>query len=165
MMARRAEIETKRITTIVDTPIPRENIVGVQELMLDGIARGALVDTVNDQPLEHAFIPGAYARQMLILKGTLIVGKIHRYPCFNFIMRGRATVFSEEGVKEIVAPFFFVSQPGAKRVVFAHEETLWITVHGTTKTDLAEIEEELIAPTYDDLMPQSYADYMKEKPQ
>lgn len=101
---------------------------------------------------------------MLILKGTLIIGKIHRNPCFNFIMRGRCTVFSEDGIKRIVAPFYFVSQPGAKRVVLADEDedVLWITCHGTRETDLAKIEAELIAPTYDDLLPKSFVDHMKE---
>jgi hypothetical protein len=159
------EIVSRETTTVIEIPIPREKIVGVQDFLLDGISRGVLIGTVDEQPLEHSFIPGAYARQMLILKGTLIVGKIHRYPCFNFIMRGRATVFSEDGIKNIVAPFFFVSQPGAKRIVLALEETLWITCHGTAKTDLAEIEEELICPSYDDLYPQSFIDHMKENAQ
>lgn len=139
------------VTRISAVPIPRAHIVGIQEALQSEIAKGALVETVNDQPLEHSFIPGAYARHMLILKGTLIVGKIHRFPCFNFIMRGRATVLSEDGVREIVAPFFFVSQPGAKRVVFAREETLWVTVHGTTETDLEKLEEFLIVKSYADL--------------
>lgn len=137
---------------LFDDPIKaRGGILQLEAAMRAEVNKGYLVDTVNEQPLEHFFIPGAYARQMLILQGTLIIGKIHRYPCFNFIMRGRCTVFSEDGVREIQAPFFFVSQPGAKRVVAAHEETLWVTVHGTHKTDLAEIEAELIAPDYDAL--------------
>lgn len=138
---------------LFDNPVAaRGAIVQLEAAMRDAIQSGALVDTVDEQPLKHDFIPGAYARQMLILAGTLIVGKIHRYPCFNFILRGRCTVFSEDGVREITAPFYFVSRPGAKRVVQAHEETLWVTVHGTNKTDLAEIEKELIAPSYDALI-------------
>lgn len=136
------------VTTVEEYHIPRETLLAVQTFLMDGIDNLEIVDTVDDHPLTHSFIPGAYARQMKILAGHLIVGKIHRYPCFNFIMSGKVTVFSEDGRKDIVAPFFFVSQPGAKRVVVSHEETIWITCHGTHETDIDKIEAELIAPSY-----------------
>lgn len=61
-------------------------------------------------------------------------------------------VFTEgEGVRELRAPVTFVSSPGTKRVVYALWHTIWTTIHVTDKTDLAEIEEEIIAPSYDDL--------------
>lgn len=146
------ELTPAALEVLFSDPIKaRESILELEAAMRDEVAAGALVDTAGEHPLEHSFIPGAYARQMLILKGHLIIGKLHRNPCFNFIMRGRCRVFSEDGVRDITAPFFFVSKPGAKRVVYAYEETLWVTCHGTHKTDLVEIEAELIAPNYEAL--------------
>lgn len=141
------------LTFIDDTPIGREPIMGIENFLRAAVDAGEISDTVNDQPLEHDFITGLpggnlYARQMILLKDNLIVGKIHRYPCFNFIMSGRCQVYSEDGIKHVVAPYFFKSLPGAKRAVYAEEETVWVTVHSTTKTDLKEVEAELIAPSY-----------------
>lgn len=156
-----AVTETK-VTSISETGVSRDGILGLQAAVIKAIDAGALADVTAEQEVEHAFIPGAYARSLLIKEGALIIGKIHRYPCFNFILRGRITVWSEEGIKEIVAPFFFVSQPGIKRVGYAHEETLWFNVHGTTETDLEVIEAQLIAKTFDDLLiPESFMQFIK----
>jgi hypothetical protein len=35
--------------------------------------------------------------------------------------------------------------------VYAHEDTVWVTVHLTNSTDLAEIEEEIIAKDFAEL--------------
>jgi hypothetical protein len=35
--------------------------------------------------------------------------------------------------------------------VYAREETIWVTVHVTKETDLAKIEEEIIAPSFESL--------------
>jgi hypothetical protein len=50
-------------------------------------------------------------------------------------------------VKRIKPPFVVVSPPGTKRVAYAHEDSRWLTVHGTEKQDVEEIEKEFIAQT------------------
>jgi hypothetical protein len=35
--------------------------------------------------------------------------------------------------------------------VFTHKETVWTTVHATEKTDLKEIEEEIIAKSFNEI--------------
>ncbi len=152
-----SNVAIQPVTTIVDIPIPREAILGLERRMGVAIDRGVLEDGESFSSWKHSFIPGGYARQMLICKHTLVVGKIHRYPCFNFIMTGHVTVGSEDGIRDMFAPFFFVSQPKAKRVVYAHEETLWITVHGTMEPDLRtqdeikEVEQKLFADTFEEI--------------
>jgi len=105
----------------------------------------------RDFDLVHTFTEGAYARQISIPKGSLIVGKIHRHAHLNFVMSGHVSVMTDEGVKEINGPVMFVSRPGTKRVVFAHEDTVWVTVHVTEETDLQKVEEQIIAKSFDDL--------------
>ena len=42
------------------------------------------------------------------------------------------------------------SPPGTKRVVFAVTDVVWTTVHVTDKTDLGEIEDFVIAKTFEE---------------
>lgn len=100
-------------------------------------------------PLKHSFADGQYVREIFLPKGVAIVGKIHKHSHPNFLLKGKVSVFTEhEGVKHLEAPLSMISLAGTKRVVFAHEDTVWITVHKTDKTDLKEIEEEIIAKDF-----------------
>lgn len=105
-------------------------------------------------PLKHTFAPGMYAREIFLPAETFIVGKIHKHAHLNIITRGRCTVVTEFGRKEIDAsngPVTFTSDAGAKRALFTHEDTIWTTVHLTDSTDLAAIEREIIAPDFQEL--------------
>ena len=100
-------------------------------------------------PVKHHFAPGSYGREMTLPAGLVVVGKIHKHAHINVISKGRVQVFTEqEGVLELAAPCTFVSSPSTKRVVYVLEETVWTTVHVTDKTDLAEIEREVIATDF-----------------
>jgi hypothetical protein len=117
--------------------------------------------------VEHIFAPGLYARQMLIPKGTVIVGKIHKHAHVNTISKGRCSVMTEFGPKEIAAPCTFVSEPGTKRVVVALEDVIWTTYHPTEETDLEKIEAHVIAKDYQELAELSghtIAPQVEEKP-
>lgn len=100
-------------------------------------------------PLTHHFAPGAYGREIMLPADTLVVGKIHRHAHLNMLMQGTVSVATEQGVETFSAPRVFVSAPGTKRVVYAHVDTIWVTVHVTAETDLEKIEGEIIAPTYE----------------
>ena len=69
----------------------------------------------------------------------------------NVISKGRVTVYTEDGCRDLEAPITFISEVGTKRAVLAHEETVWTTVHVTSETDLDKIEEHVIAKSYDEL--------------
>ena len=100
-------------------------------------------------PVKHHFAPGSYGREMTLPAGMVVVGKIHKHAHINVISKGRVQVFTEQdGGLELAAPCTFVSSPGTKRVVHVLEETVWTTVHVTDKTDLAEIEREVIATDF-----------------
>jgi len=139
------------ISQLTEFPIPHEVIVAVEQLLGEAIGTGLTTELRDEIPLHHEFIQGAYARGMRAPAGTLLVGKIHRRACFNFILSGACVVFDEGGRKDIVAPLFFVSPPGIKRVIYAIEDLIWYNVHGTEETDLDKLEVQLIAPDYSDL--------------
>ena len=103
-------------------------------------------------PVKHHFAHGSYGREMTLPAGMVVVGKIHKHAHINVISKGRVQVFTEQdGVLELAAPCTFVSSPGTKRVVHVLEETVWTTVHVTDKTDLAEIEREVIATDFSEV--------------
>jgi hypothetical protein len=96
----------------------------------------------------HHFAEGIYGRELRIPKGALLTGKMHKQQHLNFLVKGEITVWTEQGMKRLKAPQVIVSQPGCKRVGFAHEDTIWITVHASHQTDLAALEAELIEPEF-----------------
>lgn len=126
----------------------REGILDLEQHIRDYLKQNNLEQP--DFPLVHHFAPGAYGRQILLPADTLVVGKIHKHAHLNMIMQGRVSVLTEEGPKTYTAPVVMVSKPGTKRVVYAHEETIWVTVHVTDSQDLEEIEEQIIAKTYEE---------------
>src|SRR5690242_10773992 len=135
--------------------------MSAQNQMREMIDQGRLRDCMKELTLTHYFAPidpnygcCTYARQIFLPKGSAVIGKIHRHAHLNFLMKGKVSVNTEFGVKYLEAPCTFVSEPGLKRAVYAETDAVWVTVHLTRYADedhLAEIEEEIIAPTYQDL--------------
>lgn len=93
----------------------------------------------------HHFSQGVYARELFIPKGTVLTGKIHKHENLNIMSAGELSVLTEEGMKRVRAPFTVVSPPGTKRIAYAHEDTVWTTIHGTDETDVEKIEEMFVA--------------------
>lgn len=98
-----------------------------------------------DLPVKHHFSQGIYARELFIPKGTLLTGKIHKYEQLNIMSKGDMSVLTDDGIVRVQAPFTIVSPPGTKRVAYAHEDTVWTTIHGTDETDLEKLEDHYIA--------------------
>jgi hypothetical protein len=98
-------------------------------------------------PVKHYFSLGVYARELFIPKGVILTGKIHKYEQLNILLKGDISVLIEGELKRIQAPYIVVSPPGTKRIAYAHEDTIWLTVHGTYETDLAKIEEYFVCDT------------------
>lgn len=103
-------------------------------------------------PVVHHFSRNVYAREMHVQKGVLLVGKIHKHQNLNILSAGEVSVLSVDGVKRVKAPYTFVASPGAKRVIYAHEDAVWTTIHGTPEQDVARIEDEVIAKSYDEVV-------------
>lgn len=98
-----------------------------------------------DLPVEHLFAKGVYARELFIKKDTYLTGKIHKYSQLNILLAGDISVLTENGIERVKPPFRVVSPAGTKRIAYAHEDSIWLTVHGTEETDLEKIEQKFIA--------------------
>ncbi len=109
-----------------------------------------LLNAGYESNVMHYFGHKSYARALFIRKGETLVGKIHRFSCIHAVMFGDITVDTADGKRRIKAPELLVSPPGVKRAGYAHEDTLWVTFHGTKQTDPDLIEDEVIATDYVD---------------
>ena len=137
-----SRLQTKGVT--------REQVLGFEKALsrLPGVQFG---DSDNC-PLKHSFGDGIYVREIFIPKGTLLVGKIHRHSHPNFLLKGHVTVITEDGgIERLKAPLSMISPAATKRIVYAHEGTVWVTVHVTEEHDIDAIEEEVIAKSYEEL--------------
>lgn len=118
----------------------------------------------DDCPLKHSFGDGIYMREIFIPKGKILVGKIHKHSHPNVLMKGEVSVVTEfDGVKRLKAPVSMISEAGTKRVVYAHEDTIWITFHNVgEERDIDKIEDRVITKTYEEL-PESKREVIEMK--
>jgi len=120
------------------------------------------IDAVN--PLKHTFADGCYIREIRNPKGELLVTKIHKIAHPYFLLEGDMSILTEHGVKRIQAPHYGVTPAGTKRIIYTHEDVVFVTVHVTQERDLDKIEEEVIAKTFDEVpdMGPSLEDFMRQ---
>lgn len=131
----------------------RTQIIELEDRIKNIKGKGVIVGDSAICPLKHSFSDGIYVREITIPAGMLILGKIHKHDHPNFLLKGEVVVITEEGgVEELKAPCSMISKPGTKRALYAKTELVWTTVHlnPTNTQDLEELEEEIIAPTYED---------------
>ena len=60
------------------------------------------------------------------------------------------TILMEDGIKRIKAPHYGITPAGTKRIIYCHEDCVFVTVHATELTDIAKIEEEVISKDFDE---------------
>lgn len=100
-----------------------------------------------EMELIHHFSNGIYAREIHMPAGSLVIGKMHRHAHINNISQGVVKVgTAAEGFQEFRAPHQWISTVGTKRMVYVVEDCIWTTYHPTTKTNLYEIESDVIVP-------------------
>jgi quercetin dioxygenase-like cupin family protein len=98
-------------------------------------------------PTEHYFSEaGMYCRKVFRPAGTLIIGKVHKQHHLFLCAMGEIIAWTENGMRRLQAGDVVESKPGTKRVTLATTDAIGITIHKTDKTDLDEIEAELIEP-------------------
>jgi hypothetical protein len=126
-----------------DAPALRDKVVRLESEMFK--------QPQVDIETTHHFATGIYAREIFIPKGTLLTGKIHKTDHLNILSRGDITVLTDGGMKRLKAPCTFVASAGTKRAGYAHEDSVWTTIHASDETELDKLEAELIVPSFDAL--------------
>lgn len=111
----------------------------------------AIVGDNNNCPLKHSFSNGMYVREIFIPAGMFVIGKIHKHDHPNFLLSGTVNVITEFESMTLTGPLSMISKAGTKRALYAVTDLVWVTVHlnPTNTQDLAQLEEEIIAPSYE----------------
>jgi hypothetical protein len=138
--------KTQSQLSLFETPVPAEPLLPATSFQqkVRKFEEILALQPQNIPGVTHHLAPGVYGRELVIPRGAVITGKIHRHAHLNIVTYGRCTVATPDGVREIVGPCVFTSLPGTKRALYAHEETQWLTIHPTEETDLAKIEDHVI---------------------
>lgn len=149
----RRPIEGAERPTPAATPKTRSRVRGAFLAFEKAMAENsvAIIGDSEDIPLRHMFSNGVYTREISVPKGTYVMGKIHRHEHPSFLIQGAIIVMTEGGVERVDAYSAMLSPPGVKRFFFTLEDTIWVTVHRTNATNVADAEKEIIAATYEDM--------------
>ena len=109
---------------------------------------------------KHSFADGIYIREMQMKKGQLGFSAIHKHSYGFFLLSGVLASSKEEGVEEFIAPCYIISPQGAKRIVYAVEDCVIVTVHAnpTNTEDLDKLAKLNVVFSWEE-----YEEYIKNK--
>jgi hypothetical protein len=122
----------------------RKQIVSFEEIMKN--TEGCLGE--DPFPLVHTFVGGLYIRHLTVPAQVLTVTKIHKQEHAFFLMKGTISIVTEEGVKKFTAPYQGITKVGTKRIIWHHDEVVFVTVHATDKKTVEEAEEQIFAKDF-----------------
>lgn len=97
---------------------------------------------------KHYFGGGMYARELYMPKGSVVTGKIHLKEHLCHISFGDVTIVEAGKRTRVRGPYTFVGEPGSKRALYMHENTLWTAFHVTDATTVEECEATLVSNDY-----------------
>jgi len=111
-------------------------------------------------PIKHYFMDGVYVREMIMNPGMLVVGAIHKHKHMCFLLQGHLSVASDSGITDYIAPCIIVANPGERRVLYAHEYSVWYNTHKNPSNteDVYQLEKDIVATSYEE-----YEQYIKNK--
>ena len=91
-------------------------------------------------PVVHHFGPGVYMREVQLSAGTFVVGRNHRQPHMNVMLKGKLQLVDDAGVfHTLEAPQMFTSQ-GGRKCALVLEDTVWLNVLATDLVDVEAVE-------------------------
>ena len=140
----------------------QQNLISIADdkNIITGTKEKPIVSESEKIPIKHYFMEGVYIREMTMYEGMVVIGAIHKDLHMCFLLKGHVTVADEKGTKEYKAPCKIIATPGIKRVLYAHEDSVWYNTHknpSNTK-DVERLEDELVAISYE-----KYDEYINQK--
>lgn len=97
-----------------------------------------------DAPVLHHFAPGIYTRELHMPAGAVAVGRSHRKPCLNVLLKGVLALRRDDGSwGNVEAPAMFVGSVGRK-VAVVIEDAVFLNQWATSERDVAAIEREVL---------------------
>lgn len=127
----------------IDSIKRREKIESLELAMLE-------YDQV-EIPVEHMFHGDMYARKIVIPKGTLLTGRIHKFDHFDVMISGDITVSTDSGETKRMTGFNLMKgHKGKKRAGYAHEDTHWVTFHSAEERNEEDMYEFLTCGSFEE---------------
>lgn len=140
---------------------PRVTLTDFKAAMASAIDRGEVEQVVP--PLEHYHTAKQYGRRIFVKAGTGILTKVHKSEHITVALKGRCTVVDEHGdTTEVIAPAVFITKPGTRRAVYAHDDVEWLTVHAIEEQDLDKIEAALVCDSQEEADAEDYKRVLQE---
>ena len=155
----KAEVAKDFMSAVTELEQNLRNIANGETVVV-GTDEKPIVSDSTLVPIRHFFMDGVYVREMTMYKDTIVVGAIHKHLHMCFLLTGKITVVNEEETVDHIAPCFIVSTPGIKRVLYAHEDSIWYNTHKNPSNteDVEELERDIVAISY-----KEYEQYIKNK--
>lgn len=88
-----------------------------------------MADCPVSLPLTHKFCNGMYRRELFIPKGGLLSSLVHLEEHFFEVVAGVINVLTPDGLVRYIAPADGVSKKGARKLGYALEDTVFVTIH------------------------------------
>jgi quercetin dioxygenase-like cupin family protein len=143
------KIKSNKLANIAEF---RNKVMSLENKMLSSDNENIVKGNSDTFPLTHSFSEGVYIREMSMLKGGIVIGKIHNKSHTWFLMKGKIKVATEDSVVTYSAPTYVNAKAGAKRVIAAIEDSVFVNIHpnpdNIKNTD--ELENILTCKTYDE---------------
>lgn len=146
-------------TAVTNLQCQMETIANGVDIVV-GTKDNPIVTNSDLIPIKHYFMDGVYVREMTMKKGLAVIGAIHKHLHMCFLLTGKVTVINEADTIDHIAPCFIISKPGVKRVLYAHEDSIWFNTHKNPSNteDVKQLESEIVAISYEE-----YEEYVKNK--
>ena len=132
--------------------LTRQKIESLEKELLNNDHPGIVRGNTDSFPLKHSFSEGVYIREMFMEKDGIVIGKLHKYSHTWFLLQGEIAVATDKGTDIYIAPCYVNASAGAKRVINALEDSIFINVHPNPLElrNIEELEDMLTCPSYND---------------
>lgn len=113
---------------------------------------GESIPEIAEIPIKHEFADQIYIRQMTMKADQVVVGAIHNHKHIWFLMKGKITVNDNGEIIDHIAPCYMVSEPGSKRIIYAHEHSIFVNVHKNPSNtqNITQLEKEIVSMTQEE---------------
>ena len=131
---------------VAQWPVATADQMGILEVIQADMARYEQAEI----RLRQFLLPGLYVRQIVIPADCRLIGKVQVSPHLNVVLEGDIT-FMVDGVVQRVGTGWQGAIPGGtKKIGYAHERTVWVTVHPNldNESDFAVLEQRIAVDSY-----------------
>lgn len=130
--------------SVKDIEERKRNVEALEQIMLNSENR------IELNQLRHFWSGDVYCRELFMPAGAVVVGRIHKFDHMEIMLSGKVTLSTNDGsVEELSGYNVFEAQAGKKRVLYMHDDTMWLTFHSAPKADPDYLLDYLSCETYE----------------